>query len=188
MVKRGFKAGCERWAAQYRNELGIGLTEPLCPRALAKHLRVIIWTPEEIPNLPKETLDHLTSTDNGSWSAATLCHGNINLIILNSSHSPARQNSNLMHELAHLICGHKPSRLDIVNDGVMLLQSYDKIQEEEADLLAATLLLPRLGLEEAKRQGLNPSAIAKKFRVSQEMATWRINMTGINRQFKAKIR
>ncbi len=185
MVKRGFKAGCERWAAQYRNELGIGPSEPLCPRVLARHLKVIIWTPEEIPNLPQETLEHLTATDNSSWSAATLSHGNINLIILNSSHSPARQNSNLMHELAHLICGHKPSRLDIVNGGVMLLQSYDKTLEEEADLLAATLLLPRLALEEAKRQGLNANAIATRFKVSQEMATWRINMTGINRQFKA---
>jgi Zn-dependent peptidase ImmA (M78 family) len=76
----------------------------------------------------------------------TVCWKSKYLIVMNSAHPATRQSSSLMHELAHLIIGHKPARLDVTPDGMMILSTYDKQNEEEANWLAATLLLPREAL------------------------------------------
>lgn len=65
----------------------------------------------------------------------------------------------------------------------MLLGSYDKIQEEEADWLSGCLLLPREALIAIKRRGLDDSSAATQYGVSLRMLTYRMNRTGINRQF-----
>lgn len=182
MVQRGYKAKCEKLAAKYRGELDLDATAPLCSWAFAQHLGVLVWNIEQIPNLPADTLDHLTKVDSSSWSAATLCANDIDLVILNSSHGNGRTSFSLMHELSHIICGHKPARLDPLIDGSMILQNYDKDQEDEADILASTLLLPRVALVKAIRSSLSVPAIAKKYSVSKELAQWRINMTGVKKQ------
>jgi len=55
-------------------------------------------------------------------------------VIVNDSHSPARQESNLHHEAAHLIRDHRPSRKLKVNS--LTLREYDKEAEAQAEWLA----------------------------------------------------
>ncbi|WP_425452756.1 ImmA/IrrE family metallo-endopeptidase [Trinickia dinghuensis] len=43
---------------------------------------------------------------------------------MNSSHSPTRQPSDLMHELAHRIRNHEPEKVSMSSEGVMLLKAY----------------------------------------------------------------
>lgn len=186
MVQRGYKAWCERIAEQYRSKLGVEKIAPLCAWKLAEHLNVKIWMVEEIPDLPKETLAHLVGAGQGMWSAATLFHKEKTLVILNSSHSKARLSNDLMHELAHLICGHKPARIDITEDGLMILRSYDKNQEDEADLLGHVLLLPRVALVHIKNNGLTAKVAAKEYVVSEQLMTMRLNTSGVNKQFGYK--
>ena len=36
-----------------------------------------------------------------------------------------------MHELAHVIIGHTPARVDVTEDGALILNTYDRQQEDE---------------------------------------------------------
>lgn len=118
------------------------------------------------------------------WSAVTLVVGEKTLVILNSSHSPGRQASDLMHELAHRIRNHEPEEMSISSEGLMLLKAYDKEQEEEADWLAGVLLLPRDALVYIRREGMSDEEVIAAYGVSKRMYTYRLSMTGVNRQFR----
>lgn len=186
MFERGFKTWCEKYSIQTRTELGLTPAAPLDTTALAKHLGVGVLTPEDIPGLSQETLDILRRNDGvtpSCWSAVTLVVGPKVVVILNSSHSPARQASDLCHELAHRIRGHEAQQVDITEDGIMLLQSYEKAQEEEADWFSGCLLLPREALVHIKREQLEDAEASVLYGVSMRMLKYRMSMTGINKQY-----
>ncbi len=185
-MQRGYKAWCERFSADTRRNLGLPSTAPLRGHQLATHLGIRVWTPDDVPGLPPETRKVLLRNDGtpSCWSAVTLIVGEKTLVILNSSHSPARQASDLMHELAHRIRNHEPEEMSISSEGLMLLKAYDKEQEEEADWLAGVLLLPRDALVHIRHQGLSDEEVVAEYGVSKRMYTYRVSMTGVNRQFR----
>ena len=183
MFERGFKAWCERLSAQKRAELGVKPSDPLDARALASNLNIKVWSIEDVPGLSSESKQILLAKE-GGWSAATICLGEKRLIILNSSHSSGRQASNLTHELSHLLLGHKPARLDVSEAGIMMMESYDQQQEEEADWLSGCLLLPRETLVHIKKRRLDQTIAAKQYGVSLSMLKYRMGITGVTYQFK----
>ena len=81
-MRRGFKALCERTANEYRQVLGVPLDEALDPRVFAAFLQVRVLTPQDIPGLSGKSLKQLTVTDPDSWSAVTMSHSGINVVIL----------------------------------------------------------------------------------------------------------
>ena len=182
MARKGFKAWCERTAGQYRKQFGIEETAPLCAWNLATHLGVVVKTPQQIPNLSPEALDILLGEEDSSWSAATISQDAKEWVILNSSHPPGRQSNDLMHELSHLICGHEPARIDVSDDGLLVLLSYKADQEEEADLLAATLLLPREALLHIAKYKLGIDDVKKNYKVSKSLFNMRMARAGVNKQ------
>ena len=188
MFERGFKAWCERYSAEKRKELRLGSSDPLDPHQLASNLGIRVWTPHDVPGLSSDALEVLLRNDGKTascWSAVTLIVGLNTVVILNSSHSLGRQSSDLMHELSHRILDHGTHEMNISAEGVMLLSAYDKQQEEEADWLSASLLLPRDALLAIKRRGLEMHEGAKMYGVSVSMLKYRMAMTGVNRQFAA---
>jgi hypothetical protein len=187
LFERGFKTWCEKYSTNKRAELGLARNAPLDAFKLAKNLGVTVWTPHDVPGLSKESLSILLRNDGKTpscWSAVTLVVNHRILVILNSSHSPARQSSDLTHELAHHIRGHKAQEVAVTPDGLMMLKSYDKIYEEEADWLSGCLLLPREALVDIKRRGLSHAEAAEEFGVSVRMLSYRMARTGVNRQFQ----
>jgi Zn-dependent peptidase ImmA (M78 family) len=184
MFPRGFKSWCENVSAQLRRELNLQLVDPLDPKLLAIYLEVKVWTPREIPGIDVNCIETLLINDPDSWSAVTLCVGGKDLIILNSSHPKSRQTSDLMHELAHLLIGHDPGRVDFTEDGLMMLATYDRKQDEEANWLAGSLLLPRDALLLIRRKNMNLKVAAKMFGVSQKMMQYRLNVTGVELQVR----
>lgn len=184
MFRHGFKTWCETIATQKRRSLKVPPTGPLDPRLLAKEMGVLVVYIDQVPNLAPGTLEQLTAADPSAWSAVTVCCKNKYLIVMNSAHAPARQSSSLMHELAHLIIGHKPARLDVTPDGLMILSSYDKQNEEEANWLAAALLLPREALLQIRRRGMSNDEAATAFGCSVQLFTFRINTTGVDLQLR----
>jgi Zn-dependent peptidase ImmA (M78 family) len=184
LFRRGFKTWCETTATEKRRALKIPLTEALDPRLVAKDMRVAVRYIEQIPNLAPDTLTQLTINDADVWSALTVCHNGKYLIVLNSAHAKTREANTLMHELAHLIIGHKPARLDITDDGLMILSSYDKLHEDEANWLAAALLLPRDALVHARKLGLTNEEAAARYGCSVQLFTFRIQTTGVDMQFR----
>jgi len=182
VFKRGFKAWCERTAVDKRTEAGLRPSDPLDPEKLAQHLGILIWTPADVPGLSSQALQVLLRDDSDSWSAVTLRLAAKDLIIVNSAHSTARQNSDLMHELAHVLLAHTPTRIDVTEDQQLLLRTHDGGQEEEASWFAGCLLLPRPALLAImKLGGVNHDA-ARKYGVSLDMLTYRMRVAGVDIQ------
>lgn len=183
MLIGGFKSWCENVAVQLRKDLGLTPIEPLDVSALTDWLSVNVWTPHEIPGLESKWTHILLNKDPNAWSAVTLAVNSKNLIILNPSHSKARQASDLTHELAHILIEHDAGRVDISPDGLLMLSTYNRDQEDEANWMAGCLLLPREALAVTMKQQIDFEATAKKFGVSRDMLRWRMNVTGVQRQF-----
>ncbi len=183
----GFKAWCERYSKEKRAELGVRSFEPLDPFHLAENLGVRVLIPTEIKNLSQESQEVLLKNDGVSksaWSAVTIIVASKTAVILNSSHSKARQASDLMHELAHRILNHEAHELEVSQEGIMLLSAYAKQQEEEADWLSGCLLLPRDALSAIKKKGWDEKEAASAYGVSVSMMKYRMSMTGVNKQFR----
>jgi hypothetical protein len=186
VFERGFKTWCEKYSSDVRKKLGVRKDAPLHTHALAKHLGVRVWTPHDVPGLSSESLEVLLRNDGKTpscWSAVTIVVSSKVVVVLNSSHSAARQASDLTHELAHRIRGHKAREVSLSEDGIMLLSSYDKHEEEEADWLSGCLLLPREALVLIRRQQFDDADAANAYGVSARMLNYRMATTGVNRQF-----
>lgn len=184
-LKRGFKAKAERLSKMLRQDLGLEYYQPLCGFELAKYLDIDVLSPESL-GLKDNQLDALmgTTKESSGWSALTMTNQeNRKVIIHNSRSSPARQQSDLMHELAHIICKHEIE----VPKGVVLpsyMRYYDESQEAEAEYLGAALQLPRECLVWALKKGMSRQDIAKNYTASLEMVRFRINSTGVTKQLK----
>jgi len=145
---------------------------------LAASLETEVHSVDEVPGLDGDSLSILHADSDG-WSAVTMTDGVKHVVILNSSHSAGRSSSDLMHELSHLILGHKPGRVDVTEDGALILNTYDRKQEDEANWLAGCLLLPRQALLSIVRQNLSSDDAARKYRVSAQMLNYRLNVTAV---------
>jgi Zn-dependent peptidase ImmA (M78 family) len=184
---RGFKAWCERYSISKLTELGIAPHAPLDAYRLADNLEVRVWIPSDVPGLSQQSIDVLLFNENSTpsccWSAVTLVVAGKAVVILNSSHSQRRLASDLTHELSHIILDHKTHETNLTKEGVMLLATYDKKHEDEADWLSSCLLLPRDALVSIKRNGSPLDDSAKNYGVSLKMLKYRMAMSGVNRQF-----
>ncbi len=155
--------------------------QALDPYLLAEHLNVKVMGSDEVPDLPADVKETLKE-DSDSWSAVTINLESKNLIILNAVQSKARSSSNLTHELSHILIGHKAARVDLTEDGILILNTFDKVQEDEADWLSGSLLLPRDALVRSLKNKKSTEEIASEFQVSTAMVNFRVNVTGVRNQ------
>ena len=183
-MRRGFKSWCEQTSQDYRMTLGLTLDDPLDPVVLATHLGAILWRPEDVPGLSSESLSQLITKDSDSWSAVTIRNQGTILIVVNSAHALTRQRNSLTHELSHLILAHKPGRIDVSKNGYLLLNSFVKEQEEEADWLSGTLLVPRTSLLKVFQNNSDLPHAANHFGVSLPLLQWRLRTTGVAAQLR----
>lgn len=183
MLKRGFKTWCERLAITYRKALRLQNHSPLCPHMLAEYLKVQILTPKDIPGLSTSDINLLLKNNNDSWSAVTISNANSNLIIYNNAHAQSRQSNDIMHELSHIINRHRPQTTHYFQETNIFLRQYNKNQEEEADCLAATLLLPKDALMRVRFSKKTIAIAAKEYAVSQRLLQMRLNTSGVSKIF-----
>jgi hypothetical protein len=186
MFRRGFKAWCEETAASVRRDIDLADTDPLRAELVADWLGVPLMSERELADLPAETAKGLVTTHKSVWSAITVSAGDSHLIIFNSSHSEARRSSDVMHELAHIILNHVPKMSFMDPSKGILIRSFDKDQEDEANWLAATLLLPRAALLLHRVRQTSDQELRRIFGVSAQMLTFRINTTGVERQLSRR--
>lgn len=66
----------------------------------------------------------------------------------------------------------------------IFLRHYDQTQEEEADCLAAILLLPKDALFKIKFSNSNVQHAAREYGVSKKLLEMRLNTSGINHIYK----
>ena len=162
----------EALATKQRSVLGFKAYNPLPAKVLAKHFNAKIFTPETMPNTEPEQVKLLCSRDD--WSAGVICKNPL-WIVHNSRHTLPRQESDLMHEFAHVILKHKMIRRD-PKTGLFLRRQQD---EDEAVYLGGCLQIPRRGLLWATQKKMSLSQIALHFNASEEMVRFRSNVNGI---------
>lgn len=166
-----------------RAELQLAPQDVLCPWELAEHLGIIVMDLSKLP-VPANDIHQLTKADPNSWSGLTLKAHGLSAVILNPTHAKPRQRNDLMHEVAHIHLGHVPNRVDTGPDGILLVSDFSKEQEDEADWLAACLLLPREALLMCRRAGHSVAQICAKYGISRPLCEWRLRMTGVDKQLQ----
>ncbi len=187
LFERGFKSWCENTSVAIRKRLGVNSSSPLSPYELAAKLSVKVWKLEDVAGLSQETREYLSSAQGDEWSAVTVMVNGEEIILINPTHSVARQSTDLMHELAHIIRKHDAAKVFVSESGYAL-RTFDERQEAEADWFAGTLLLPRTVLEHCAYNHTPLFTILQDYAISKTLYNYRVRMTGVNRQYRRGIR
>ena len=164
-----------------RRQQGLALSAPLDPRLLAESLGADVISPDQLPALSKKTCDELLGVYSDEWSAVTF-PSDPPLIVFNPTHSVARQNSDLMHEISHILLKHAPTMVFIHPKTQLAIRTFDPAQEDEANWLCGSLLLPREALLLIKRSAWSQEESCATYGVSADMLTYRLNVSGVNVQ------
>ena len=184
-LRRGFKSEAERIAKSVRADLGLGAAKPVTPEALAELLGVEVRPGDEL--IPRSRFVGLNELQPDAFSACTFRPSDDRtVIVFNPLSAPSRRASDLAHEFAHILLDHDLSRIESLGDATFL--SCDPVQEEEAAWLSGCLILPRPLLLAEVRRGATANDIAKRHGVSETMARYRLNVTGVARQHAARRR
>lgn len=183
-LERGFKAWAERTALAVRRQLGMPPTQPLDPFQLAKTLCVRVVNPLDYPELDDDIRAQLLERDPSGWSAVTLLVDDAAIIVFNPMHSVGRQASDVIHELAHIMLEHDPATVVFSQDGLMATRTFDQKQEDEANWLGWTMLLPRGALIAARQKRMARAQIAQEYGVSERLVRFRLQVTGVDYQMR----
>lgn len=180
-MRRGFKTEAERLAETARTEMGKGSSDPVDAVELALHVGATVRCADELTS--REKLETLEEIQPGAFSACTFTIGDKHVIVYNPLASPGRTQSDVAHEVSHILLEHDMKSVEKV--GGLTFFTCDAEEEQEANWLAGCLLLPRRLLYLAARRGLGGAEIAQQYNVSEQMAFFRLRTTGVLRQLGA---
>lgn len=174
-MSHGINRHHERIAAEVRGDLGLLSHEPLDPFEYARFLGIPCEPVSELDRygVPEGTLDHLAGVGRRDFSAGTFCKGNRRLIVYNNHNSPARQKSDVAHELAHLLREHEPGPAF----GCLGLPLWNAEQEVDATCLAGAILVPECAALMIVRHGLSVWESASIYGVSDQLMEVRLEVT-----------
>lgn len=180
-MRRGFKAEAERQAETIRQDMGKRPFDALDALELARHAGAEVRRADELTSRAKlETLEELQP---GCFSACTFTVGERHVIVYSPLASVGRMQSDIAHEVSHLLLEHTMSSVQTLGGATFYTCNAD--EEQEANWLAGCLLLPRPLVYRAAKNGLDATAMAERFNVSEQMAGYRIRATGVMQQLNA---
>lgn len=156
--------------------MGLAATAPLDIPALARHLNIEIIAADRL--VDRGRLEDLEQVQPYAFSAATFhLPSGRKVVVYNPCHDQGRVNSDIAHEVGHLLLDHDVREVQQLAGYTFFTCNPE--QEEEATWLGGCLLLPRpLLLQEAFQQA-DSDSIAKRYQVSQHMARFRLNTSGV---------
>ena len=175
-----------------RDFAGVRTDEPLDPFALAHFAKLMVVSFDQVAGLSPETREHLLGGGADAWSGGTCSRPLPNgwrLVILNPTHGAQRNNATLMEEVCHVFLGHKANRLAIVaenKDGKLRARDYNEEDEEAAYAIGAAALVPFSVLRRFVRQGKTSKEIAGHFNVSRELVEYRMKVSRLWSEYKAR--
>ena len=173
-LRRGFKSEATALAKEVRAELSLGPLDRLDPHQVARHLEIPVVPLSDLSAASPDAL-HFLSVERKAFSALTVFCGHRRMILHNDSHSGSRQNSNLVHELAHGLLLHEPAP---ALDNATGCRNWNDTNEQEAAWLSGEMLVTsNMALAVARGQ-LTRQQARERFGVSESMLRWRLNATG----------
>ena len=181
-MRRGFKSQCEKRSLEIRKRMDLNPTSSLSAFDLAAHEDVKVISALEVGGLSESDSSQLCNEEDDSWSALTIRIQSKHLVIYKPISNKPRINSVVMHELSHIMLGHELESAGMSEDGHLIPSNFNQEQEDEADWLAGTLLLPRPALLSIKKSEMSDQDAMQLYSVSRQMLTWRVRMTGVNYQ------
>lgn len=180
--RHGFKAEANRYAAEFREELGVPPHSPLCPWKLADFLAVPIYKVSERPDCHEKA--YLTIGGGKNEFDATVCYEGLSAFILsNDSQTIKRQASNIAHELAHIVLRHPPTP-PFDEDGN---RDFLREIEDEAEWFGPTLLVCDKAAMHAYRliqsKQYTLSSLSDEWAVTEDVLKMRMNVVGAKRRY-----
>ena len=180
-----------------RDFAGVARDQPLDPFALASFAKLLVVDFDRIEGLSPESREHLLGVAADEWSGGACSRPLPNgwrIVILNPAHGSQRNRATLMEEIAHVFLGHKPNRLaaisrnPTVREGATtrqtLARDYNHDDEEAAYAVGAAALVPYATLRRLVLTGRTGDQIARHFRVSRQLAEYRIKVTHLWAEYK----
>ncbi len=175
--RRGFVKEAEEYAEDFRFEMDRASHEPLSALDLADFLDIPVCGLSDHPAIAESDKAFFRGPGNSLFSAATLPQGTYRSIVHNDYQHPNRQNSNVMHEIAHILLGH-PTKPPLLEDSC---RNFDADAEKEANHLGFTLLVPKRAALYAHEQFATVEQAAKYYGVSVPLLRHRIQITDVRR-------
>lgn len=172
-LRRGFRKEAEEYSKEFRTELGLQEHEPLDPLRLAEHLCIPVGALSEHPAVPRDVKNHFRGIGNSDFSATTLAMGMFREIIHNDYQHENRQNSNITHEIAHIVLGHPP-KPPMIED---TCRNFDAEMEKEASELGFALLVPKPAALFAIENFPELQSASRFYGVSHTLLQYRIRIT-----------
>lgn len=183
LLKRGFKSKAEELSVELRTELGLSKFKPLDAFMLAKHKEIPIFSVDEAFEGNKLHPAYCFMSNPEKFNALWMPNADGDKIIIhNSNHSAYRQQSNLMHELAHIILEHEMPKGIAEVCKLYNLHYFNKEQEQEAKYLGGCLQISRPALMWVLKEKWSTQKIAQYYSASEEMVRFRLYSSGAARQ------
>lgn len=184
-LRRGFKAEAERVAKDIWSAMSLTPNDGMDAVKLAEHVGCVVRPADDLVDIGRLRKLHRIQ-DDAFFACTFKLPGNRYAIVFNPLMSDRRRNSDVAHEVAHIVLRHTFSRLERLGDVAFL--SCDKQQEDEAAWLSGCLLLPRFALLNDLRRRRKPNTIAANRMLSEKMVEYRIGVTGVEKQLAAERR
>lgn len=171
-----FRRRCEKIAIDQRRLLNRAPHDPLRGEELAEWHEVRLCEPSTMPGNAAEAVSVvIAQTD---WDAILMpsLPNHPPIILLRPHVSPARRQSTIMHEMAHLLLCHDPL---MWNEQTGTLEERRKIDEAEAAYLGGCLQIPEVGLRWASQTMLTVARTAAHFGASEQMVNYRATIMSV---------
>lgn len=156
----------------------------LDPFAAARDVGIVVRGRDYFARFSAEERRQVLEVGGSHWSAGTILAEGKATIILNPTHDPVRQKATLGEELAHIVMGHPPSRIDPTTG----FRTYDGDVESEAYGVGGAMLMPYGQLFPLCRQGVAAAQIAARFGMSIAFTNYRINRAGLRKMYEKRLR
>lgn len=179
-------------ALALRRLASIGSDGLLDPWALAPEVGLLVVDAADglLESLDAGHRAHLLDNAGNKWSGGVLpiaLPNGMRICILNPTHSHARNKITLMEEIAHVHLAHRPSQL-VFNEDKLQVRDFNDAQEAEAYGVGAAALLPWHSFFHCVNEGNTYREIAELYEVTEQLARYRVNITGADRLYKARQR
>ena len=175
----GEAARIECCALAAKRCLGVHPSAAVDPWQAAANVGIVVCGADFFDQLDADDRRQVLEVGGSCWSAGTILAPGQAMVILNPTHERVRQKATLAEELAHIVMGHPPSRIDPTTG----FRTYDGDVESEAYGVGGAMILPYGQLFSLVRGGAAAPAIAARFSVSERFVTYRINRAGLRRMY-----